>query len=86
MQPLLLGQGPALKVRIGCIVRYTPEGHVCYLSSAFKLHRYCLSSPAEMPVPRVILKRKSCLSKNEPSDCRRLSLPSGSTRKCTMRP
>ena len=61
MQPLLLGQGPALEVRIGCIVRCTPEGHVCYLSSAFKLHRCCLSSPAEMPVPRVILKRKSCV-------------------------
>ena len=87
MQLLLLGHRSALKVRIGCIVRCTPEGHVCYLFSAFKLHR---------PLPRFSCrdagptrhseKKILCLSKNEPSDCGRLSLSSGSTRKCTIHP
>ena len=70
MQPLLLGQGPALKVRIGCIVRCTPEGHVCYLFSAFKLHRLLPRFSCRGAGPtRHSEKKILCLSKNEPSDC-----------------
>ena len=47
------GYGPALKVGVGCIVRYTPESHFYYqyLQTLSPVAHERLNLPAEMPGP-----------------------------------
>ena len=72
------GYGPALKVSVGCIARYTPEGHVYHLSLQ------CLQAPSPQCClqasqsscrdtgPHINKKSYVRFFKNELSNCKQL--------------